>query len=48
MSCGHKCSNLCHYGPCKCREEVNVTCRCGRSKILTVCGREALCLNKCQ
>lgn len=48
MPCGHKCLQLCHYGACRCREEVDVTCRCGSSKIKTTCGREALCLSKCQ
>ena len=47
MPCGHKCEMNCHYGPCYCNTPVEVTCRCGKEKIMTNCGREALCLRKC-
>ncbi|KAI8827033.1 uncharacterized protein EV422DRAFT_23036 [Fimicolochytrium jonesii] len=38
LDCGHKCSALCHTGPClPCAEELTVPCRCGKAVMDTTC-----------
>jgi transposase-like protein len=51
MQCGHRCMEFCHYGICRCREEVEVVCRCGGSKIkrkgLTSSGKQRWLCQSC-
>ncbi|XP_076351913.1 NF-X1-type zinc finger protein NFXL1 [Tachypleus tridentatus] len=40
MCRNHKCNSRCHQGPCyPCRVMVDVTCKCGKTKITVPCGR---------
>ena len=43
LHCGHQCQQVCHSGRCMpCLQNVDVSCRCGRTSSTTVChqGRE--------
>lgn len=38
LDCGHSCDQTCHTGPCgSCRRKLPVSCRCGRTTVVTVC-----------
>ncbi|KAI0107487.1 hypothetical protein GGR51DRAFT_149565 [Nemania sp. FL0031] len=38
LDCGHLCQDNCHSGPCpQCDQEVELDCRCGRTKTSVVC-----------
>lgn len=46
----HRCSERCHYGPCKevCRVVLTKSCRCGSLKKEVPCHQELQCERKCQ
>jgi hypothetical protein len=39
LKCGiHKCTKTCHDSPCSdCKEEVKVSCRCGKKTVMMTC-----------
>ncbi|KAI1394130.1 uncharacterized protein F4822DRAFT_38126 [Hypoxylon trugodes] len=38
LPCGHSCQFNCHSGPCApCLQSMEITCRCGRTKVTSVC-----------
>lgn len=38
LSCGHHCPDKCHTGPCRpCMQNVDISCRCGRTTVKSVC-----------
>ena len=38
LSCGHTCQQVCHLGGCMpCLQRMEISCRCGRTKSLTIC-----------
>lgn len=38
LDCGHFCQDNCHSGPCpQCDQEIELDCRCGRTKTSVVC-----------
>ncbi|XP_047100902.1 protein shuttle craft [Schistocerca piceifrons] len=46
--CTHRCTLLCHPGPCPpCTVQVNRSCGCGRESRLVVCGQQVLCGATC-
>ncbi|KAI2635508.1 hypothetical protein GGS21DRAFT_516219 [Xylaria nigripes] len=43
LDCGHLCQENCHTGPCsECSQEIEIDCRCGRTKSNMVCGERDL------
>ncbi|KAI1188966.1 hypothetical protein F5B17DRAFT_393600 [Nemania serpens] len=43
LDCGHLCQENCHSGPCsRCDQEIDLDCRCGRTKISVVCHEREL------
>lgn len=38
LSCGHHCPDKCHTGNCRpCMQNVDISCRCGRTTVKSVC-----------
>jgi len=38
LDCGHQCQDNCHTGPCsQCEQEIELDCRCGRTKTTVIC-----------
>jgi transcriptional repressor NF-X1 len=38
LECGHPCQKVCHTGDCSiCFEEIEISCRCGRTKVKSMC-----------
>ncbi|KAI0191819.1 NF-X1 type zinc finger protein, partial [Xylaria flabelliformis] len=38
LDCGHLCQDNCHSGPCsQCNQEIELGCRCGRTKTSVIC-----------
>ncbi|KAI0555399.1 hypothetical protein F4679DRAFT_523582 [Xylaria curta] len=38
LNCGHLCQDNCHSGPCsQCNQEIELDCRCGRTKTSVIC-----------
>ncbi|KAH9909040.1 hypothetical protein F4778DRAFT_715029 [Xylariomycetidae sp. FL2044] len=48
LGCGHFCQSLCHSGPCApCMQEMEVTCRCGRTNSTSICHRGTVYSPEC-
>ncbi|KAI8948899.1 hypothetical protein F4801DRAFT_555135 [Xylaria longipes] len=38
LDCGHLCQDNCHSGPCsECNQEIELDCRCGRTRTSAIC-----------
>ncbi|KAI1172443.1 hypothetical protein F4777DRAFT_561610 [Nemania sp. FL0916] len=43
LDCGHTCQDKCHSGPCsQCEQEIELDCRCGRTKTSVICHESEL------
>ena len=48
VKCPHKCTELCHPGPCPpCKATTNNVCPCGKTKERGRCGRTPICTEIC-
>lgn len=53
LPCGHHCPDKCHTGPCRpCFQTVDVSCRCGRTTVKSVCHQgdvqQPMCFRICR
>jgi transcriptional repressor NF-X1 len=53
LECGHPCQKICHIGDCGiCFDEVEVSCRCGRTNVMSMCHQgmveRPICMKICR